>query len=111
MPLCISQLPYQHKFDLASIFYTEQCGNSTSNTMESLRFYHVQVQDEAIKVNSFTTYNAQRGFEANASYSMAYCHWLNKAKIERHLDSHDRSQQPTPFISVFDNYGIAKPPK
>ena len=36
---------------------------------------------------------------------MDYSHWLNRGKIERHLDWYDRSEEKTPFISVFDNQG------
>ncbi|CRG90827.1 hypothetical protein PISL3812_07873 [Talaromyces islandicus] len=47
------------------------------------------------------------GFQAHGHYLMDLSHWLNKGKIERHLNWSDRSTEPTPFISVFDNYGDA----
>ena len=66
--------------------------------MEPRHFYRVQSN------KSYTLYDKDDGFEANGHYHMMYCHWLNKGKVECHLNWHDRSKQPTPFISVFDNY-------
>lgn len=59
-------------------------------------FYRVQHQDSfAIFENNI--------FESNGHYCIAYSHWLNRQKVNRHLDWQDRSVEPSPFISVFDN--------
>ncbi|TAQ88754.1 hypothetical protein B7494_g2918 [Chlorociboria aeruginascens] len=59
-------------------------------------FYRVQHQD------SFTIFE-NNVFESNGHYYMAYSHWLNRQKVNRHLDWKDRSVEPSPFVSVFDN--------
>ncbi|OGM48684.1 hypothetical protein ABOM_001966 [Aspergillus bombycis] len=41
--------------------------------------------------------------EARGHYHMSLSHWLNRAKIEEHLDWHRCLIQPSPFISVFNN--------
>jgi hypothetical protein len=64
------------------------------------RFYRVQHN------NSFTYYSQENGFLSQASYYIDFNHWLNQAKIAKHLDWMDRSLQPTPFISMFDNIGV-----
>jgi len=63
-------------------------------------FYRVQHRD------SFTKFDPAYGFESNARYVMAYDLWINKENLERHLDWNDRSKKPTPFVSVFDNFGM-----
>ncbi|QUC23925.1 uncharacterized protein UV8b_08166 [Ustilaginoidea virens] len=62
----------------------------------TIRFYRVQ-SDE-----SFTHWDSD-GFTAMGRYWMDYCHWINRGKIECHLNWKDRSIEPTPFISIFDN--------
>ncbi|KAF1966101.1 hypothetical protein BU23DRAFT_560558 [Bimuria novae-zelandiae CBS 107.79] len=56
---------------------------------------------------SFTHYDSQYGFEAQGRYLMDYSHWINKQKIESHLNRNARPLEPTPFISVFDNRASA----
>ncbi|KAI1496141.1 hypothetical protein F5X99DRAFT_414386 [Biscogniauxia marginata] len=65
--------------------------------VEPKYFYRVQW------CHSFTFYDNPDGFAARGHYWMDYSHWLNKNKIEHHLNWKDRSEQPTPFISIFDN--------
>ncbi|KKA22510.1 hypothetical protein T310_3453 [Rasamsonia emersonii CBS 393.64] len=60
-------------------------------------FYRVQTPD------SFTYYDTESGFESRGHYLMPLSHWINRGRFERHLDWNDRSSEPTPFISVFDN--------
>ncbi|PKY02316.1 hypothetical protein P168DRAFT_284037 [Aspergillus campestris IBT 28561] len=50
------------------------------------RFYRVQHN------GSYTIFDHADGFESRGHYQMAYAFWLNK-------------DEPTPFISVFDNLG------
>ncbi|KAL8924843.1 MAG: hypothetical protein Q9172_002508 [Xanthocarpia lactea] len=64
-------------------------------------FYRVQHH------TSYTYYNPQKGFEANAHYHMDHSHYINGLKVRAHLNWADRSIQPTPFISIFDNYDDA----
>jgi hypothetical protein len=66
--------------------------------MEPKRFYRVQSD------RSFTLYDATDGFKAQGHYHMGNSHWINKGKFQRHLDWSDRSDEPTPFISLFDNW-------
>ncbi|KAL8946058.1 MAG: hypothetical protein Q9222_007495, partial [Ikaeria aurantiellina] len=65
-------------------------------------FYRVQHQ------NSFTNFHPAIGFKANAHYSLDHLdHWLHKRSFERHLDPNDKpalDEDPTPFISVYDNW-------
>jgi hypothetical protein len=63
-------------------------------------FYRVQHRD------SFTKFDPTYGFDSNARYIMAYDLWINKDRIEGHLDWNTRSREPTPFISVFGNFGM-----
>ena len=65
--------------------------------MAAVTFYRAQSD------KSYTYYEDGYGFEAKGHYLMDLSHWLNKGKLERHLDWHDRSSEPTPFISVFDD--------
>ena len=64
-------------------------------------FYRVQHRD------SYTYYDPQTGFEARGHYKMDPSHYINGLKVKAHLNWADRSDEPTPFISVFDNYGIS----
>ncbi|KAL8877537.1 MAG: hypothetical protein Q9198_004464 [Flavoplaca austrocitrina] len=64
-------------------------------------FYRVQHR------GSYTTYNPYNGFVSRGHYDVHPAELLNKRTVEAHLDWGDRSNQPSPFISVFDNYGIA----
>ena len=64
-------------------------------------FYRVQHR------GSYTTYNQYNGFESRGHYDADPADLLKKWTVEAHLDWGDRSNQPSPFISVFDNYGIA----
>jgi len=66
------------------------------------RLYRVQ------HATSYTHYAADEGFIANGSYLMDYSHWLNPEKVTGHLDWSNRSAEPTPFISLFDNLGNAQ---
>ena len=68
-----------------------------------MKFYRAQSD------RSFTEYTANQ-FQSRGSYFVHNSHWLNKGKIERHLAWNDRSVQPTPFISVFDNLRKAQNP-
>ena len=61
-------------------------------------FYRVQHQD------SFTVFE-NNTFESNGHYYIANSHWLNRQRVNRHLYWQDRSIEPSPFISVFDNKG------
>lgn len=61
-------------------------------------FYRVQHD------RSFTLYDDD-GFEARGHYTMDCGHWINRRKLEQHLNWNDRSPEPSPFISVFDNHG------
>ncbi|KAF9873122.1 hypothetical protein CkaCkLH20_09285 [Colletotrichum karsti] len=71
--------------------------------MDSNRtFYRVQSR------YSFTAYSPYQGFDAKARDYMRYEHWINAGKFMKHLDWNDRSSEPSPFISVFDNKGNAK---
>lgn len=63
------------------------------------RFYRVQHD------GSYTIFDHVDGFESPGHYQMAYSFWLNRGKLESHLNWKARSDQPTPFISVFDNLG------
>ena len=63
------------------------------------RLYRVQHD------KSFTMYSPDFGFEARGHYHMSASHWLNEGTIARHLDWKDESEQPTPFISMFDDIG------
>ncbi|PLB39040.1 uncharacterized protein BDW47DRAFT_124961 [Aspergillus candidus] len=65
------------------------------------RFYRVQHD------GSYTIFDHVDGFESPGHYQMAYSFWLNRGKLESHLNWKARSDQPTPFISVFDNLGDA----
>lgn len=58
---------------------------------------------------SFTSYEPGHGFFARGHYLMDWCHWINKGKIEKHLNWNNRSDEPTPFISTFNNYGKPDP--
>ena len=49
---------------------------------------------------------AQEGLFAQGHYFMDRSHWLNKSKIQKHLDWNDKSLEPTPFISLFDSAGM-----
>jgi hypothetical protein len=52
---------------------------------------------------SFTYHDRTEGFVANGQYFMDYSHWINPAKVSKHLDWKDISEEPTPFISLFSN--------
>ncbi|KAK4234440.1 hypothetical protein C8A03DRAFT_18663 [Achaetomium macrosporum] len=56
-------------------------------------FYRVQHD------RSFTRYDDDE-FEARGHYSMDWGHWINRRKLERHLNWEDRSPEPSPFISA-----------
>jgi hypothetical protein len=71
--------------------------NSTLSTQ--LAFFRVQHE------RSFTYYEPSVGFEAKGFYWMDYSHWFNPLKVRKHLDWNDKSSEPSPFISVFDNLG------
>ncbi|KAL4947204.1 hypothetical protein BDW69DRAFT_204617 [Aspergillus filifer] len=70
--------------------------------MHTIRPFFYRIQHD----RSYTIFDPQYGFESNGHYSMPYSFWLNKGKIESHLDWEACPMQPTPFISVFDD--IAK---
>lgn len=55
--------------------------------------------------NSFTHYSNDQGFLAQGRYHMDYTHWFKPLKVRNHLDWKDRSLEPTPFISLFDDHG------
>ena len=60
------------------------------------KLYRVQHRD------SSTYYHEDVGFETHDRYYMAPSHWLNKKKINGHLDLHDRPREErTPFISMY----------
>ncbi|KAI4283520.1 MAG: hypothetical protein L6R38_002101 [Xanthoria sp. 2 TBL-2021] len=61
-------------------------------------FYRVQHQ------GSYTYYHPHTGFEARGHYKMDPSHYINGSKVRSHLKWADRPIEPTPFISVFDNY-------
>lgn len=63
-------------------------------------FYRVQHQ------GSYTYYHPHTGFEARGHYKMDPSHYINGSKVRSHLKWADRPIEPTPFISVFDNYGM-----
>ncbi|KAL8840789.1 MAG: hypothetical protein Q9176_003635 [Flavoplaca citrina] len=63
-------------------------------------FYRVQHR------GSYTTYNPYNGFVSRGHYDVHPAELLNKRTVEAHLDWGDRSNQPSPFISVFDNYDM-----
>lgn len=67
--------------------------------MSPLRLYRVH------SASSFTVYDEQHGFEARGHYLMDPSHWINKGRFESHLRWEDRPLEPTPFISLFDNFG------
>lgn len=71
--------------------------NSTLST--SLALFRVQYE------RSFTYYEPNNGFEANAFYWMDPSHWFNPSNVRKHLDWNDRSSESSPFISLFDNLG------
>ncbi|PMD66302.1 uncharacterized protein K444DRAFT_607727 [Hyaloscypha bicolor E] len=52
---------------------------------------------------SFTHHANHEGFRAKGTYWMDYSHWFNPRKVTKHLDWKDRSLEPSPFISFFDN--------
>ncbi|KAM5351121.1 hypothetical protein ACJ41O_003844 [Fusarium nematophilum] len=60
------------------------------------RFYRVQSN------RSFTEYDKDCGFTAPGRDHPGL---INKYRFERHLAWNDRSDPPTPFISVFDSWG------
>ncbi|KAL8901206.1 MAG: hypothetical protein Q9192_000683 [Flavoplaca navasiana] len=64
-------------------------------------FYRVQHR------GSYTTYNPYNGFESRGHYDVDPADLLNKWTVEAHLDGEDRSNQLSPFITVFDNYDDA----
>ncbi|KNG89135.1 hypothetical protein ANOM_002999 [Aspergillus nomiae NRRL 13137] len=51
----------------------------------------------------FTWFSPWEGFESRGHYHLPLSHWLNREKIEEHLDWRRRPLQPSPFISVFNN--------
>ncbi|KAI1258881.1 hypothetical protein F5Y18DRAFT_433900 [Xylariaceae sp. FL1019] len=51
---------------------------------------------------SFTLWSDVAGFESRAHYLMDYSYWITP-KLNLHLCWENRSSEPTPFISVFDN--------
>ena len=53
---------------------------------------------------SFTIWDGER-FGSAGWYATQASYWLNAEKISRHLNWKDRSEQPTPFISLFANSG------
>jgi hypothetical protein len=53
---------------------------------------------------SFTIWDGE-AFGSAGWYAMKASHWLNGKKISRHLDWKDRSEEPTPFISLFADLG------
>ncbi|KAF2660011.1 hypothetical protein K491DRAFT_712056 [Lophiostoma macrostomum CBS 122681] len=69
---------------------------SSQSSRPPQAFYRAQHKD------SFTYYDAEHG-----GYYMDYCHWINKVKIDSHLDWSARPKEPTPFISIFDNKDAA----
>ncbi|KAL8784970.1 MAG: hypothetical protein Q9213_003631 [Squamulea squamosa] len=56
---------------------------------------------------SFTIYHPVYGFESKGHYHMNPSHFITKRKVQGHLTWSDRPNEPTPFISVFDNYNDA----
>jgi len=66
------------------------------------RLYRVQHE------RSFTHYEPSIGFVAKGFYWMDYSHWFNPRKVRKHLDRDDRSLEPSPFISLFDNLADAE---
>jgi hypothetical protein len=52
---------------------------------------------------SFTHYDDTKGFKAKGSCSMHDSHWLVPSRVRKHLNWSDRSNELTPFISLFDN--------
>ena len=54
---------------------------------------------------SFTYHDRHEGFVANGQYYMDYSHWINAKKVRNHLNWNDTSDEPSPFISLFDNLG------
>lgn len=52
---------------------------------------------------SFTYHDGHEGFVARGRYFMDYSHWINPTKVRMHLKWKDRSNEPSPFISLFDN--------
>lgn len=57
---------------------------------------------------AFTPHDAA-GFQSRGTYFMDYSHWLNRGKIIKHLKWQDRSEQPTPFISLTDDPSKSTP--
>jgi len=57
---------------------------------------------------SFTHHGYQEGFRAKGTYWMDYSHWFNRGKVTKHLDWKDRSLEPSPFISLFNNLSRPK---
>jgi hypothetical protein len=51
---------------------------------------------------SFTHYDDE-GFSTQASYIMDWCQWVSKEKFESHLDWKASPNEPTSYISLFDN--------
>ncbi len=56
---------------------------------------------------SFTKYDDVKGFEANGHYATDYSEWINLSKVQNHLDPNDKSCEPSPFISLFENFSKA----
>jgi hypothetical protein len=54
---------------------------------------------------SFTYYADEHGFQAREGRSEDMCYYFDPQRIYKHLDWNDRSMEPTPFISLFDNLG------
>jgi hypothetical protein len=69
----------------------------------STNFYRGQHQD------SYTIFD-DNYFESNGHYHMAYSHWLNCQRVNKHLNWKDRSPEPSTFILVFDNEGTCSRP-
>ena len=55
--------------------------------------------------NSYTIFEPTHGFESRGHYLMGYSFWLNKGRLESHLTWSARPDEPSPFISAFDNRG------
>ena len=69
--------------------------------MESIppQFYRVQHN------KSFTSSSSTGGFESPGHYHMSYSFWITKQKLESHLHWGACPNEPTPFISVFSDFG------
>lgn len=100
---CVFIIPIQlvHTTLLFNSTKTSQTLSASMNVVSQARPRLYRVQHE----RSFTYYEPSIGFMSKGCYYMDYSHWFNPRKVRKHLEWDDRSLEPSPFISLFDNLG------